>query len=213
MYTLFTYFRSSASYRVRIALNIKGIDYRAEFRHLRRKEHRSPEFLAMNPQGLLPVLEHRGRYFNQSLAIIEYLEELEPDPPLLPESAEARALVRGMAQVVACEMHPLCNLRVLQYLQNELGHDTRAVDAWYRHWIAEGFGALEALVAKYGGRYCFGDRLSLADVCLVPQMYNARRFDCDLDPYPRLRRIAERLLALPAFGDASPDRQPDAGSN
>ncbi len=212
-FTLYTYFRSSASYRVRIALAIKGIGYQAVGRHLRRAEHRTPEFLQMNPQGLVPVLEHDGRHFSQSLAIIEYLEELQPEPPLLPESPEDRATVRAMAAVVACEIHPLCNLRVLQYLREELGQDEDTVKAWYRHWVAEGLAALEATVAKHETaerRYCFGDRVTLADVCLVPQMHNARRFDCDLAPYPRLRDIDERLRSLPAFVEAQPDRQPDA---
>jgi maleylacetoacetate isomerase len=210
-YKLFSYFRSSASYRVRIALNLKGLSYDIESKHLRRLDHRTAEFLNVNPQGLLPVLEHDGQYFAQSIAIIEYLDEIQPNPALLPTSPAARAIVRSMALHIACEMHPLGNLRVLQYLKQELEHDEDTINRWYCHWIAEGFRGLEQMVARQsGGPYCYGDRISLADVCLVPQIHNARRFGCDLNPYPLLSRIAEHLQREPAFVAAQPDKQPDA---
>jgi maleylacetoacetate isomerase len=210
-YTLYSYFRSSASYRVRIALNLKKVDYVIAARHLRRGEHRTPEFLALNPQGLLPVLKLADRSFTQSLAILEYLDEIQPEPPLLPSSPPARAIVRGMAMVIACEMHPLCNLRVLQYLKEKLGQPQHSVDEWYVHWIREGFNALERMVASHGsGSYCFGDSMSLADICLVPQMHNAKRFNCDLTQYPRLRSITANLLQHPAVIAARPEIQPDA---
>lgn len=211
---LFTYFRSSAAYRVRIALNLKGLDYEAVPKHFLRDggEHRRPDFLALNPQGLIPVLEDQGQVISQSLAIIEYLEERHPEAPLLPAGAVKRAQVRAMAQLVACDIHPLNNLRVLQYLKGELGLDEQAVSRWYRHWIAEGFQALEVLADRHSdsGRFCYGDRVSLADLCLVPQLYNARRFEADLEPYPTLRRIGENLEAMEAFALAAPENQPDA---
>jgi maleylacetoacetate isomerase/maleylpyruvate isomerase len=210
---LYTYFRSSAAFRVRIALNLKGVDYEAVPVHFLRNggEHRQPEFLKTNPQGLLPVLDDGGALITQSLAIIEYLDSRYPSPRLIPEAPLARARVQGLAQIVACEIHPLNNLRVLQYLRKELRLDEPSVSRWVQHWIAESFRALETRVAEDGGeRYCFGDAVSLADVCLVPQMYNARRFGCDLAPYPRLVRIDEGLRDLPAFLRAAPENQPDA---
>ena len=209
--TLYSFFLSSAAYRVRIALNLKGLAYETVTKNLREGVHRLPDFLELNPQRLVPVLDHDGERFNQSLAIIEYLDEIMPTPRLLPEPPRARAIVRAMALIVACEMHPLCNLRVLRYLREELRQDQAAVGAWYAHWMAEGFGALEALVSRHGGEgHCFGDSPSLADVCLVPQVYNATRFECDLSPYPFVVRIAEHLEGLPAFAAARPDLQPDA---
>jgi len=209
---LYTYYRSSASYRLRIALNLKGIDYDPVYVHLREGEHRAPEYLELNPQGLVPALEDGGEVFIQSPAILEYLEEAYPEPPLMPESAAARAQVRAMAQIVACEIHPLNNLRVLKYLKSEFGQEQEAVDAWYRHWVSVNFEALEALVARFGSeRHCFGEAMSLADVYLVPQMYNARRFDTDLTPFPNLLRIDNHLQRLEAFARAAPEVQPDAG--
>lgn len=209
---LHTFFRSSAAYRVRIALHLKGADYDAVPVHFRRAggEHRSAAFLRLNPQGLLPVLEVDGIAMTQSLAIIDYLDARIPEPRLIPDAALARARVLAMAQVVACDMHPLNNLRVLAYLRDELGLAPEAVNDWYAHWIAAGFGALESLVTTHGGSYCHGDAVTLADVCLVPQLYNARRFACDLSPYPRLLEIDARLAEHDAFLRAAPESQPDA---
>ena len=209
---LFTYFLSSASYRVRIALNLKGLDYEPVSLHLRRKEHRSADYLASNPQGLLPALDHDGQVIPQSLAIIEYLEEICPRPALLPEEASDRALVRSMAQSIACDIHPLCNLRVLLHLRAEFGQDDEGVGTWYRHWVEAGLDALETMVGTHSGDglHCFGEAVSIADACLVPQMYNARRFKCDLARYPRLIAISAHLEQLPAFDAARPEIQPDA---
>ena len=210
---LYSYWRSSAAYRVRIALNLKGLEYELIPTHLIRSggEHRKPDYLALNPQGLVPVLEHDGVVLSQSLAIIEYLDEMFPNPPLLPAEAADRATVRAVAQLIACEMHPLNNLRVLKYLRQELKQDKVAVDGWYRHWVAVGFEALEKLIGNTGdGQYCCGGAVTLADVCLVPQVFNARRFACDLTPYPELVGVAESLEKLEAFAKAAPQNQPDA---
>jgi maleylacetoacetate isomerase len=209
---LYTYFRSSAAYRVRIALNLKGVSYESVPVDLRPAAHRQPDYLALNPQGLVPALEDGGAVIGQSLAIIEYLEETHPQPPLLPRAPLDRARVRSMALAIACDLHPLNNLRVLNYLRSPLGHDQAAVDTWYRHWIAEGFRGLEeeAKRASGDGRHVFGTRVSLADVCLVPQMFNARRFKCDVEPFPVLRAICFHLETLPEFARAAPDAQPDA---
>jgi maleylacetoacetate isomerase len=211
---LFTYFRSSAAYRVRIALNLKGLPYESVPVHLIKSggEQRLPEFLAVNPQGLIPVLEDGQAVISQSLAIMEYLEETRPEVPLLPKGPADRAQVRAMCQLIACDVHPLNNLRVLQYLKNNMGQDESSVANWYRHWIAEGFAALETLVQRYShaGEVCFGERIGMADACLVPQMYNARRFDTDLTPYPSLSAVSARLESLPAFKQAVPENQVDA---
>lgn len=209
---LYTYFRSSAAYRARIALNYKGLDYEPVSVHLRRKEHRAADYRQLNPQALVPALEDDGTVIPQSLAIIEYLEEIQPVPALLPTSPQDRAIVRSMTQLIASEIHPLCNLRILVYLKEQLGQNEGQVNAWYRHWIAEGFGSLEIMVTRYSGdgAHCFGTSVTLADVCLVPQMLNARRFDCDLEPYPTLRRVDAALSEHEAFAAAHPRRQPDA---
>ncbi len=211
---LFTYFRSSAAWRVRIALAWKGIACGQVPVHLLRDggQQRSDSYRRVNPQGLVPALEEGGRVLSQSLAILEYLEETHPEPPLLPADAWARAEVRALALAVACDMHPLNNLRVLNYLKGPLGQDAVAVSAWYRHWIAEGFAPLEALAKRHGDgrRFLYGDAVTLADVCLVPQVYNARRFGCDLTPYPTLIAVDGHLNTLPAFAASKPESQPDA---
>jgi maleylpyruvate isomerase len=211
---LYTYFRSSAAYRTRIALNLKGLDYEALPVNLRApvSAQRSSEYLGLNPEGLVPMLEVDGQVIRQSLAIIEYLEEAHPSPPLLPRTALERARVRALTFAIACDIHPLNNLRVLNYLRAPLGHADAEVNAWYGHWIARGFQALEAQVVHTSGdgRHMFKDAVTLADVCIVPQMYNARRQQCDVAPYPRLRAICEHLESLPAFARAAPEAQPDA---
>lgn len=214
---LYDYWRSSAAYRVRIALNLKGLDYEPVPIHLVRDgggQHKA-EFLKINPQGLVPALQHGERVVRQSMAIIEYLDEVHPAPPLLPGSARDRARVRGLAQLVACDIHPLSNLRVLGYLERELGADERARLAWMQHWMASGLAAFEAQVFEHPstGDFCEGDMPGLADCCLVPQLYNARRHGMDLSPYPSLCRIDANCNALPAFDAARPERQQDAPPN
>jgi maleylacetoacetate isomerase len=211
---LYSYYRSSAAYRVRIALEIKGIPYELAATLLRRADgqQHSPGYRAVNPQGLVPALEHGALRIGQSLAIIEYLEETHPQPPLLPGGPDDRARIRSLALAIACDIHPLNNLRVLTYLEGTLGQDEAAVSAWYRHWVSEGFRGLELEVQRYSahGRYCYADELTLADVCLVPQIYNARRFGVPLEPFPTLRAITQFLERLPAFERARPEAQPDA---
>jgi maleylacetoacetate isomerase len=209
---LYTFWRSSAAYRVRIALNLKGLPFQSVPKKFKGAEHRQPDYLAVNPQGLIPALDHAGQILSQSLAIIEYLDEIQRDPPLLPPNALDRARVRSLAQAIACDIHPLNNLRVLQYLKAPLGHDQEVVNDWVRHWIAAGFSGLEVQARSYSAaaRYLFGDTITLADLCLVPQMYNARRFECDLSPYPTLLSICAALDEHPAFVRARPEAQPDA---
>lgn len=211
---LHDYFRSSAAYRVRIALNLKGLAYEHVPVNLVRGEEAATSYRALNPQGLVPALVlDDGGVLTQSLAICEYLDETHPEPPLLPRDPAGRARVRALAQVVACDIHPINNLRVLKYLVAELGASEAQKLDWYRHWVSEGFAALEALLAGHPatGRYCHGDRPTLADVCLMPQVFNARRFDCPLDAFPTVARIADACEALDAFAAAAPGRQPDAG--
>ncbi|HUQ50702.1 MAG TPA: maleylacetoacetate isomerase [Gammaproteobacteria bacterium] len=208
---LYSFFRSSAAFRVRIALNLKGVDYETVAVNLPGGAHRTADFLAVNPQATIPTLDDGGTILWQSLAIIEYLDAKFPAPKLIPAEPVARARVQALAQLIACEIHPLNNLRVLKYLRGELKLDEAAVSKWYSHWVAEAFAPLESFVARWsGGRYCFGDALTIADVYLVPQMYNARRFNCDVAPYPTLVRIAAQLEQEPAFARAAPERQPDA---
>ncbi len=211
---LYTYFRSSAAYRVRIALNLKGLAYDSVPVHLLRAggEHRRAAYLALNPAGLVPALEDDGAVLSQSLAIIEYLDEIHPAVALLPGSALERARIRAIAQAVACDIHPLNNLRVLKYLKDALGVSDEEKDAWYRHWVTVGLAALEAMLANdpRTGDFCHGETPSLADCCLVPQVFNARRFDCDLSSMPTVMRIVERCEALEAFRLAAPEAQPDA---
>ena len=208
---LYTYYRSSAAYRVRIALNLKGIAYEQVPVDLRAGAQRAAEYLEHNPQGLVPSLQDGGATLGQSLAIIEYLEERHPEPPLLPDTALDRARVRALALAVACDLHPLNNQRVLNYLRGPLGQDESAVEAWYRHWIAEGFRALEQTARHTSdGHHLYGGHVTLADVCLAPQVFNARRFNCDLAPYPTLCSVEAYLATLPAFAAAAPAAQPDA---
>jgi len=214
MTTLYGYYRSSAAFRVRIALNLKGLAYAQAPINLAKGEQHGAAYLARNPQGLVPLLEtDDGHQLTQSLAICEYLDERHPEPPLLPADPEERARVRALAQLIACEIHPLNNLRVLQYLVNELEVGEEAKLAWYRHWILQGFDALESLLTREAGtgRFCHGDRPTLADICLVPQVFNAERFECSLAAYPTIRRITAHCYALGAFRDAAPGAQPDAG--
>ena len=211
MLTLYSYFRSSAAYRVRIALSLKGLAYETVSIHLQKEGglNRKPAYRAVNPQMRVPALKlDSGDVLTQSLAIIEYLDELHPQPPLLPRGTLERAKVRALAQLVACDIHPLNNTSPLRYLKNELGQDQTKIDAWYHHWILEGFEALEAMIA--GGRYAFGDALTLADVCLVPQVTNARRLKVPLERFPKIVAIDAACARLPAFEQARPENQPDA---
>ncbi|OUS52732.1 maleylacetoacetate isomerase [Shewanella sp. SACH] len=213
---LYGYWRSSAAYRVRIALNLKGISAEQLSVHLVRDggEQHKAAYSALNPLELVPTLtlddELDADALSQSLAIIEYLDEIHPQSSLLPASALERAHVRAMALTVACEIHPLNNLRVLQYLTQTLGVDEAAKNTWYHHWVASGFAALEILLKRHSGRYCFGDTVTLADLCLVPQVYNAMRFNVDLTPYPNIMRVWTECNQLEAFADAAPERQADA---
>jgi maleylacetoacetate isomerase len=210
---LYTYFRSTAAFRVRIALNIKGVSYESIALHLRTGEHHSEAYRRLNPQGLIPALDDDGVVIAQSVAIVEYLEEKYPEPALLPKAAADRAYVRSMALNVAADMHPLNNLRVLNFLRKPLGHDEEAIhETWYRQWIATGFRGLEEQAKRFStdGRYMFGTSLTMADVFIAPQMYNALRFHCDVTSFPTLRRICAHLESLPPFIKAAPELQPDS---
>jgi maleylacetoacetate isomerase len=212
MIKLYSYFRSSAAYRVRIALNLKSLPYEYLPVHLVKGEQRDERYRALNPQALVPMLGDDGETITQSMAIIEYLDEKFPDPPLLPPTPEARARVRSIAQVIACDIHPLNNLRVLKYLTGTLGASEDAKNAWYRHWIELGLAAIEARLAADSrtAAFCHGATPTLADICLVPQLANARRYDFSIEAYPTLGRIESHCLALDAFARAAPARQPDA---
>jgi maleylacetoacetate isomerase len=208
---LYTYFRSSAAFRMRIALNLKGLKYEPVFVHLAKGEHRQPQYAQVNPQALLPTLElDDGTRLTQSLAIIEWLEEKHPTPPLLPKEPLARARVRSLSYLVASEIHPLNNLRVLQHLKRALGQTQDEIDTWYRYWIADGLAKLEAELAGSSGKFCHGDFPGMADCCLVPQIFNAKRYSSDLAPYPTTMRVFDNCMKLEAFDRAQPSKQPDA---
>lgn len=204
------YWRSGTSYRTRIALNLKGLRYDTAPLDLRKAQQKSDAYLALNPQGLVPALEVEGAVLTQSPAILEWLEETHPTPPLLPADPVGRAQVRAMAALIGCDVHPLNNLRVLKALKDDFGADQAATDAWAARWITAGFDALETLVARHGDGWCYGDAPTLADCYLIPQLYSARRFNVALDSWPRLRAIEAAAEAHPAFQAAHPDRQPDA---
>ena len=210
---LYDYFRSSAAYRVRIALNLKGLAPEREFVHLRKGVQRGEDYLAVNPQGLVPALvTDDGKVLTQSLAIVEYLDETVPSPPFLPRSPAERARVRSLAQAIACDIHPIDNLRVLRYLLHTVGVEEAQKDAWYKYWIDVGLEALEIAVSREAatGRFCHGETPTLADIVLVPQLANARRVDMDLSPYPTLTRIDAECRKIRAFADAAPQLQPDS---
>jgi len=208
--TLHGYWRSTTAYRVRIALALKGIAYEQVAHDLRTGAQRKAEYRTLNPQGLVPALETDDVVLTQSPAILEWIDEVYPDPPLLPAGANGRAIVRAMAATVACDIHPVNNLRILNALRTEFGADEAAVNRWIARWIGDGFAALETLIARYGDGFAFGATPTIADCHLVPQVYSAERFGVDLSPYPKLKAAAENACALPAFAAAHPDLQPDA---
>ena len=206
---LYTYFRSSASFRVRIALNLKALAYQPVFVHLAKGEHRQPQYTAVNAQALVPTLElDDGTRLTQSLAIMEWLDEKHPAPALLPKEAISRARVRAISDLIACEIHPLNNLRVLQHLKR-LGQTQEQIDTWYRHWIADGLQKVEAELTG-SSKFCHGDSPTMADCCLVPQIFNAKRYNSDLAPYPKTMRAFDNCMKLDAFERAQPSKQPDA---
>ena len=207
---LYDYFRSSAAYRVRIALNLKGVVAERRFVHLRKGEQRAGDYLSVNPQGLVPTLVDGDVKLTQSLAIMEYLDDKYPSPPFLPKDTADRARVRAIALTIACDIHPIDNLRVLQYLEKTLGADEAKRNEWYGHWIREGFIAIEKMLAERPGKFCFGDTPTLADICLVPQIANAGRVKLPMEPYPRIRAVHAACQAHPAFDAAQPSKQPDA---
>ncbi len=214
MLKLFGYWRSTAAYRVRIALNLKQVSYENISVHLIKEggEQHKPEYRALNPQGLVPLLVDGELKLNQSMAILEYIEERYPSPALLPTDAALRGQVRALCQTIACDIHPLNNLRVLQYLSGELKIDDDTKTAWYQHWIHQGFSAIETQLSKTAGKFCFGDEVTMADLVLIPQVYNANRFSLDLSAYPKICAINDHCMSKAAFRDAAPENQPDANS-
>jgi maleylpyruvate isomerase len=211
MLKLYTYFRSSAAFRVRIALNFKNLPWDPEVIWLPAGEQAGPAYQSVNPQALVPLLIEDGHHLAQSMAIIEYLDETHPEPRLLPGGPRDRARIRSLAQLVACDIHPVNNLRILKYLKREMGQTQEAIDNWYRHWCAEGLAAYERQMGDGGGgSFSHGDQPTLADICLVPQIFNAQRFDVDMTRFPKVAAVFERCMALPAFDAAQPSRQPEA---
>ncbi len=215
MITLYTYFRSSAAFRVRIALNAKGLAYEPVIVSLPKGEQMSADYLEVNPQGLVPTLVDKGVRLSQSLTIMDYLDEVYPAVPLLPQAPFERARVRSLAQAVACDIHPINNLRILKFIKS-MGHEEDEVNAWYRHWCHEGLASIERELGTDGGAagksgiYCHGDQVTVADVCLVPQVFNAKRYEVNLSGYPKVMAVFEACMALPAFDAAQPSKQPDA---
>ena len=211
---LHTFFRSSTSYRLRIALAWKGVTYEAAYTSLPKMQHKDPAYTALNPQGLVPALvADDGQVYTQSMAMIEWLDERYPQPPLMPADRDEKWYVRAVSQIIGCEIHPLNNTRVLKYLRSACGLSEAQVNGdWYAHWMAEGLAGLEGLLGaqKRSGKFCLDDRVTMADVCLVPQVFNAQRFKCDLGPYARVMKIFERCMALEAFSSTEPSKQPDA---
>ena len=210
MIKLYSYFRSSASFRVRIALALKGLEFETNPINLRQGEQKEADYRTVNPQGFVPALEDNGHTFTQSMAIIEYLDDAYPDtPPLLPKDITQKATMRALVQLIACEIHPLNNLRVLKYLTDTLGLSETVMTQWYAHWVNEGFEVLEKELQKYAGQYAYGDTPTLVDCFLVPQVFNAQRFDVDLSAYPTITRVVDNCMKLDAFIQASPARQVD----
>ena len=209
---IFGYFRSSAAFRLRIAMNFKGLSYDYNLVNLQSGDHLSDDFKRINPQGRVPAIDIEGNILTQSLAIIEYLDEVYPAPPLLPSDPLGKAKVRGIAGLIACDIHPLNNLAVLNYLRDQLIAEEEARLAWYRHWVKEGFDGLELILGANveTGQFCFGDTPTVADICLVPQVVNAKRFNCNLARYPKILRIFEECMSLSQFADADPMNQPEA---
>jgi maleylacetoacetate isomerase len=209
---LFTFFRSSTSYRLRIALAYKKLAYEPHYVSLPKMEHRAASYRELNPQGLVPLLIDGDHPYIQSMAIIEYLDETYPEPPLIPKDVANRAYVRAVSQIIGCDIHPLNNVRVLKRIQSQFGADEAATKVWYQHWVAEGLGGLESYIAseRRHGRFCCGDTVSMADICLVPQIFNAKRFDCPLDAYPIINAIFANCMALDAFRSTQPNTQADA---
>ena len=208
---LYTFFRSSTSYRLRIALVYKRLDYAPHYVSLPKMEHRTPSYRALHAQGLVPLLVDGNRSLIQSMAVIEYLDEVYPEPPLIPTDVHGRAYVRAVSQIIGCDIHPLNNVRVLKRIQTQFGADEAATKVWYQHWIAEGLGGLESYLdsTRAFGRFCYGDTVTMADICLVPQIVNAQRFGCPLDDYPILNAIFERCMAIEAFRTTQPSTQAD----
>jgi maleylacetoacetate isomerase len=204
---LHDYFRSSASYRVRIALNLKGVAYEQHSVSLAKGEQKDAAYTALNPQGFVPMLDWDGKRFTQSLAIFDWLDAQVKEPAFVPDDPEGRAHVLALALTIACDIHPLNNLRVLKYLKGDLGQEQETVDAWYRHWVVQGLAALEELAKPTAGKFLYGDTVGMADICLVPQLYNGRRFDVPMEAYPTLLRAEAAALELEAFQAAHPDRQ------